>query len=54
MGGGGGFGNMASEEKYDFTWNPELSELENVYNLDIVSTKALFRQPKMSFDLKKG
>ena len=56
IGGGGGFTNNVSGEieKYEFKWDPELSEEENVYRLDLQATRCLFEQSKMTFDLKKG
>ena len=42
------------QEQDDFTWYPSLSESENILNLDLKAATSLFRQPKMTFDLKKG
>ena len=41
-------------DDHDFTWDPALSESENTSVLDLRAITALFKQPKMTFDLKKG
>ena len=39
---------------YNFVWDETKSEEYNVRQLDLETTRALFKQPKMTFDLKKG
>lgn len=41
-------------EEHEFKWDSESSESENLSRMDISAARALFGQPKMTFDLKKG
>ena len=41
-------------DEHDFSWDANASEAENLARLDLITAKALFGQPKMTFDLKKG
>ena len=42
------------DEKFDFDWDPNATEEENQKRIDLVSANALFKQVKMTFDLKKA
>ena len=41
-------------DEHEFDWDPKASESDNLRRLDLATAKALFGQPKMTFDLKKG
>ena len=41
-------------DEYDFSWDEKLSEEENYKRIDLATTNALFKQVKMTFDLKKA